>query len=405
MSSVTKHENKRSSGCMKKQAISNPVLISGLAGASVGGFGGNLAADLFWRKPTKTQRILSILLGAGLGGVVTGGVVNALNKDPGQKPAVTKALNAGKDVVAQSGNSLGGNLPDDKGWGNLTPWGKAAYGDSSVGGLAGAYGWLVNKAKRSLPDLGDKEEGGTTAEAAASLGASALGATGGWKAVGALATGNNRRVALISTLDKLLNNPGSVQDPGSFLSRNPTANLKAIHNLRSQLTHGFLFSKDFGRLFSHRTGDKLKDIIRALKINYRTRQGKKDTLEIINAIRRGAPIPLDLTSRKHSNPRFTSSGAVPFKTRYRWTGHPENLVSSMLRNNLGITNSKDLQAITKNIANASRGGKGTLALKILGALAGQTAAGTAAENWLGHNTKYDTRLNQLRAAYSDTLGK
>lgn len=79
----------------------------------------------------------------------------------------------------------------------MTPWGKAAYGDSSVGGLAGAYGWLVNKAKRSLPDLGDKDEGGTVPRGAASLGASALGALGGWKATSALLNGNAKRLAMI----------------------------------------------------------------------------------------------------------------------------------------------------------------------------------------------------------------
>ena len=399
MPPITKHETKRSSGCMKKQAISNPVLISGLAGASVGGFGGNLAADLFWRKPTKTQRILSVLIGAGLGGVVTGGVVNALNKDPEQKPAVTKALNAGKDVVAQSGSSLAGNLPDDKGWGNLTPWGKAAYGDSSVGGLAGAYGWLVNKAKRSLPDLGDKDEGGTVPRGAASLGASALGALGGWKATSALLNGNAKRLAMIGQLNKIIN------DPAEFQKRNPGVDLNTMRHWKSQLQHGLLFRKDLGRALNltGRTWPKLADMGKSFWRRAGTKQGWSDNWRILKSILGGEEIPTNLSSRIHIRPN-TPIGHVPLKSRYRWFGLPNKDIAPIIESNFKVTNDKDIKRLVNTIKSA-RGGKGTLALKILGALAGQTAAGTAAENWLGHNTKYDTRLNQLRAAYSDTLGK
>lgn len=52
---------------MNKEAQGNPMLVSSLIGAGAGGLAGDLTSQLLWRKPTKTQRILSALVGAGLG--------------------------------------------------------------------------------------------------------------------------------------------------------------------------------------------------------------------------------------------------------------------------------------------------------------------------------------------------
>lgn len=75
-----------------KKAAMDPRLLAGLVGAAGGAGLGHLTSEMLWKKPSKMQRILTILAGAGLGGVGSAALAGAMA--PGSKRTANNAVAA-----------------------------------------------------------------------------------------------------------------------------------------------------------------------------------------------------------------------------------------------------------------------------------------------------------------------
>lgn len=126
-----------------------PQASAGTLGALGGGALGYLSSGLLWKNPSKVQRLLTMLVGAGIGtgtGLTTIGAIKEYQKSPQQN--LISATSDLSNVPA----SIMGYRPSKQKWKTLNPLAKALYGGTDTGGfLTDTLGAGVNTLKRSLP--------------------------------------------------------------------------------------------------------------------------------------------------------------------------------------------------------------------------------------------------------------